>query len=206
MGDAPETDAGALIVAAYLDSEKAQVVFESLVLTDLDDGQVKGMAALVQKDTDDKVRVKETGDTRTVEGLGLGGLVGAIIGVLAGPAGVAAGAVSGAAIGAIGSMKDAGFDDDSLKAIGGALPPGAGAVVATTSAEAVERIRDKTPRSVLLASARDIAAKIEARLESGADTLMTLVISENGLSAAEVVSTPDELAMFGIELGDNLGS
>ena len=99
------------------------------------------------------------------------------------------------------ALQDAGFGDDSLKAIGGALLPRSGAIVAATSGEAVEKLRKEVPASVALAGAEDIAATIRTRLESGTDTLLTLAISEEGVSALEAVSSPSELAVFGISAG-----
>ena len=206
MSDTQETQAGALIVAAYQDASEAQTVFESLVLTDLDDGEVKGMAALVEKDANGKVRTKETGDSTAGEGAGLGAMMGALVGLLAGPQGVAIGAAGGAALGTVAALQDAGFDDDSLKTIGGALLPGSGAVVAATSAEAVGKLRKEMPASVTLAGAQDIAATIRARLESGDDSLLTLAITEEGVSALEAVTSPSTLAVFGVAAGEGVVS
>ena len=69
----------------------------------------------------------------TGKGAGIGALVGGVIGILGGPAGIAAGAAAGAAIGAIGAHTDGGFDQNSLKELGGALPAGSSALAVTTS-------------------------------------------------------------------------
>lgn len=202
MNDSQGTQAEALIIAAYRDSERAQEIFESLILIDPDSGAITGMAALVHKDADDKIHYRETEDTKVGEGVGIGALAGAFLGLLIGPAGFATATAAGAVIGGIGARKDVGFDDESLEAIGGALPPGSAAVVATTSAEAVKAIREGTPSSELLSQARDIAMRIQTRLEQGEDLLMTLAVSDDSVSAMEVVSSASELAVFGITVAD----
>lgn len=109
---------------------------------------------------------------------------------------LAAGA--GAAIGAIGSHGDAGFDNESLKEIGSALPSGTSALAVTTSKDFVEAVREQAPEGETLTLAKDIAGEINARLSARQDVLMSLVLTEEGVAARKVVSSPSEVAVFGI--------
>jgi hypothetical protein len=121
-------------------------------------------------------------------------LIGGIVGLLGGPGGL----VAGAAVGALAAHGDAGFDNKSLKEIGGALVPGSSALVATTSDKFVKEIRKQAEKGETLARAREIASDIRKHLQARRDVLYSLVITEAGVVASQVVSSPSELAVFGI--------
>ena len=87
-------------------------------------------AAVVRRDADGKLHIKETGDAGGGRGAAIGGAIGAVIGLLAGPAGVVAGGLTGAWIGGwSASAADGGIPDISLEEIGILLTPGTAAVV-----------------------------------------------------------------------------
>ena len=134
----------------------------------------------------------------TGKGAGIGALIGGVVGILGGPAGIAAGAAAGAAIGAIGAHTDGGFDQKSLKELGGALPPGSSALAVTTSQDFVEEVRKESTDEDTLSLASDIAAEISDQLNARNDVLLALVITEDGVAASKVVSSPTEVAAFGI--------
>jgi uncharacterized membrane protein len=155
-------------------------------------------AAVIRRDADGKVHIKETGDMTTGKGAGIGALIGGVIGILGGPAGVALGAGAGAAIGGIAAHSDAGFNNETLERIGGALPAGTSALAVTTSKDFVESVRDAATDEDTLTMAQDIADEISGNLNAGQDVLMALVVTEDGVAATEVVAGPDSVAVFGI--------
>jgi hypothetical protein len=134
----------------------------------------------------------------TGKGAGIGALVGGVIGLLGGPAGVAAGIAIGGGSGALAALKDSGFDNKSLKEIGAALLPGTSALAATTSQAFVEAVRKQVPEADTLSMARELATAIQDRLRARQDTLIGLLITEEGIAATQIVSSPSELAVFGI--------
>jgi len=148
------------------------------------------------------VHIKETGDMTTGKGAGIGALIGGVIGLLGGPAGVALGAGAGAAIGGLAAHGDAGFDKDSLAKIGGALPAGTSALMVTTSQDFVEIVREQAADEDTLSIASDIADQIGASLSARKDILMAMLLTEAGVAATKVVSSPDEVAVFGIAASD----
>lgn len=187
-----------MIIAGYPDESAADEALEKL-------NQAKGTgafdfddAAVVRRDSDGKTSVKETGDLRTGKGAGVGALIGGVVGVLGGPAGVALGAGAGAAIGGIAAHSDTGFDNKTLARIGGALPDSTSALVATTSKDFVEAVREAASDEDTLTFAQDIASEIRHNLNAGQDVLMALALTEDGVAASKVVSSPDTLAVFGI--------
>lgn len=155
-------------------------------------------AAVIRRDSKGKVHARETGDMSTGRGATIGAIVGGVIGLLGGPRGVAVGAGAGAAIGGLGALRDSGFSEESLKEIGAALPPGTSAVAATTSAAFVEEVRKQAEEGATLSVAEEIAADIRANLEARQDVLYSLVLTEEGVAANKVVSSPTALAVFGI--------
>ena len=68
-----------------------------------------------------------------------------------------------------------------------------------TSKDFVEAVRKQTPKGQTLTVARDIALEIHNRLAARQDTLLGLLITEEGVAATQIVSSPSELAVFGID-------
>jgi uncharacterized membrane protein len=80
-------------------------------------------AAVVSKDKEGVITVNETGDRAGLRGLGAGALIGGIVGLLFPPA-LGAAAATGAAAGGLGArLRDAGFEDNALRALADELQP-----------------------------------------------------------------------------------
>lgn len=188
----------AMLVAAFVEERGAEKALQGMKEAkksgdfDFDD------AAVIRSDDKGKVHISETGDMSTGKGAVVGGVVVGVLSLLGGPAVLAAPALAGAGMGAIAALKDSGFDNDSLKEIGAALPPGTSAIVATTSTKFVEEVRKESEQGETLSFARDIAGDIRAHLGARQDVLYTLVLTEEGIGVAKVVSSPTMLAVFGI--------
>ncbi len=76
-------------------------------------------AAVVAKDSDGKIRLRQTRDVMPGQGAASGGWVGALIGIIGGPLGVLAGGALGAAAGGLfAKLRDVGIDDDHMKEMG----------------------------------------------------------------------------------------
>jgi uncharacterized membrane protein len=191
-----------LFVAAYVDERGADQTLEALKQAKKSGEFYYDDAAVVRRDAKGKVHIKETGDMSSGKGAGIGALIGGVIGLLGGPAGVVLGAGAGAAVGGLAAHRDAGFDHKSLKEIGGALPSGTSALAATTSQDFVEAVRKQTPEEETLTRARDIASQINGHLNARQDVLMAMVLTEAGVAAGKVVSSPSEVAVFGIVASD----
>jgi uncharacterized membrane protein len=160
-------------------------------------------AAVVSRDAGGKVNITEHGDMSTGKGAGIGALIGGVIGILGGPAGVAVGAGAGAAIGGIAAHSDAGFNNETLEKIGGALPNSTSALAVTTSKDFVESVRSQATEEDALTMAQDIADEISDNLKAGQDVLMALVLTEDGVAATKVVATDDAVAVFGMAATDD---
>ena len=187
-----------MLVANYTSKNGAAAAYENLKHAK-DYGQFYFEdAAVVTRDVDGTVSIEEHGDMSTGKGAGIGALVGGVIGILGGPAGIAIGAGAGAAIGGIAAHSDAGFNNETLEKVGGALPNGTSALAVTTSTEFVESVRSQTTDADTLTMAQAIADEISSNLNAGQDVLMALVLTEDGVAARKVVVTDDAVAVFGM--------
>jgi uncharacterized membrane protein len=187
-----------MLVAAFVDEGAADEALKRLKSAKKSGEFYYDDVAVIRSDRKGKVHVKETGDMKTGTGAGIGALIGGVIGLLGGPAGVAAGIAIGGGSGAIAALKDSGFDNDSLKEIGTALPPGSSAIAATTSKAFIEGVRKQAQEGATLSVAAEIGADIRANLEARQDVLYSLVITEEGLAANKVVASSTAVAVFGI--------
>ena len=197
-GQSEGTAGVGMMVAAYVDELGADQAFDSMKQAKKEGSFYYDDAAVIRQDPKGKVHIEEMGDMSTGEGTGIGALIGGVIGILGGPAGVALGAAGGAAIGAIAAHGDAGFSQDSLKEIGGALLPGSSAIAAITSKEFVEAVRKQAPDTDRISVARELASTIHEALQARKDILLGLVVTEEGIAATRVESSPSEVAVFGI--------
>jgi uncharacterized membrane protein len=162
MSDAPLD----VVVAAFNDQTGAEAA-----LAKLKEAQKEGVikvndAALLNKDADGKLHVRETGDMTGTRGAAIGGVTGAVVGVLAGPVGWAA--IGGAAIGGlVAKLRDSGFNNKRLEQWGENLTPGSSAIVAviehTWVTELEKLLAEGAKEIASLAVEADIAAQLEAQ-------------------------------------------
>jgi uncharacterized membrane protein len=197
-GIAEEVVGVGMFIAAFVDERAAEDALKVLKQAKKSGEFYYDEAAVIRSDDKGKVHISEPGDMSTGEGAGVGALFGSVIGLLGGPAGMAIGAGAGAALGGLAAHVDAGFDNDSLKEIGAALVPGSSALVATTSQQFVEMVRRSAQSGATMSAAKEIAGTIRQNLEARQDVLYSLVITEKGVAASQVISSPTALAVFGI--------
>ena len=123
-------------------------------------------AAIIRKDDEGKLHLKETGDTSAGRGAGIGAVIGGVIGLLAGPAGVVAGAGAGTVIGGLAARGDAGFKDERLEALGASLEPGSSAVVIVVPQVWVEAVEDQLEHTAAIVKTEvldhDVAQQLAA--------------------------------------------
>ena len=119
-----------LIVAAFREEDKAAEVLARL--KEFEKEKVIGVwnAAVLVKDQDGKVSIRETAEERGIKrGAGIGAIAGGILGIIVG--GPIGGIVLGAGAGALtGKVVDLGFSDKELKDIAELMGPGSSAIIA----------------------------------------------------------------------------
>jgi uncharacterized membrane protein len=155
-----------LVVAAFPDEERAGEVLEEL--KELERMKFIGMwnAAVITKDAEGKLKLKETAEIKGVKrGAGIGAIAGGIIGILAG--GPIGGIVLGAAAGALGGkVIDLGFSDKDLKEMGDLMGPGSSAIIAVIEhkwvGELVDALEDMGAEILRQELKDEVAATIAA--------------------------------------------
>jgi uncharacterized membrane protein len=131
-----------MMVVAFEDEDKADEVLNTLKQLDVEATVDLKSAAVVKRDAEGKVRVKETRDFDAKQGAIGGAVAGGVLGLLTGK--LLVGAILGAAGGAVaGKGIDLGLNDEYLKEVGEGLGPGTSAIVALVAFERVERAMEE---------------------------------------------------------------
>ncbi len=139
-----------VIVAAFDGMDTAKEAFDDLKQLEKEKSIKIENAAILRKDHDSKLHIRDVKDMTGTRGVVLGGVTGAIVGVIAGPVGWVA--LGGAAIGGlVAKLKDGGFDNNRLEQWGDKLQPGTSALVAV-----VDHIWVRDVEAALKEDARDI--------------------------------------------------
>ena len=128
-----------VLIAAYLFEDLAEKDFDAVLkLAEAKTITVEGVA-LVQKDPDGEVHVKQTGDHLGRKGATLGGGVGLVAGLLAPPL-LAATAVGAAAGGVVGKFAKHRLSSGIGEKMDAALPPGSGGLIAIYDSDGADAV------------------------------------------------------------------
>jgi uncharacterized membrane protein len=131
----PEDDTAVeLLVASFAGDEQAEAAYNTLREAEKQGQLLTADLAIVERDENNHLSVRESQDVDAAPGALLGAGIGAILGMVAGPLGLVVAAAGGALAGGVAAEAiDAGVEDDWLRALGEALRPG-GALVAVAIA------------------------------------------------------------------------
>ncbi len=155
-----------VIIAAFDGIDSAKEAFDDLKQLEKEKSIKIENAAILQKDDDSKLHIRDVKDMTGTRGAVLGGVTGAIVGAITGPVGWVA--FGGAAIGGlVAKLKDGGFDNSRLEQWGAQLQPGTSALVAVidhTWVHDVEAALQEAARDVVTL---EIGKEISAQLEKG---------------------------------------
>jgi uncharacterized membrane protein len=137
-----ETSGHEMIVIAFEDEDKADEVLSTLKQMDVEATVDLKSAAVVKRDAEGKVRIKETKDFDAKQGAIGGAVAGGLLGLLTGR--FLVGAIVGAAGGAAaGHGIDMGLNDEYLATVGENLEDESSALVALITFERVERAMEE---------------------------------------------------------------
>jgi uncharacterized membrane protein len=181
-----------LVVAAFTDEQGAERALEDLKRAKKE--KLIGIrdAAVITRDANNKIHIKETGDMRGAKGAGIGAIVGGAVGLIFPPA-ILASAAGGAVIGGLGAkLHDAGFPDERLKEIGNTLKPGTSAIVAVIEhAWVAELERELAARGAQLMR-EAIKADVAQQLESGRSVMYTATADQGDITVDRLVEEPGQ--------------
>jgi uncharacterized membrane protein len=186
-----------LLVAAFEGEREAEEVLKGLKAARKK--RVIGIqdAAVLRRDQKGKLHIKETGDWGGGKGAAAGAAVGVTVGILTGGAGLLLGAAAAAIGGLAAKLRDSGFSDARLKALGASLQPGTSAIVAviehTWVAEMEEEMVEVGADVFTVALADDIAAQLEA----GREVAYTALAGQEGIAMGRLSVGEEDLEAGG---------
>ena len=125
-------------------------------------------AAVIVHTAQGKVKFEETADPSGKKWAARGAIAGGVVGLIFPPSIIGTAIVGGAAGGIWGKVRDKGFKDDDLKAIGQSLPPGSSAIIVIAQDRMVEQLERGLAGYERIAKhmvSADAAAAIAAQVE-----------------------------------------
>jgi uncharacterized membrane protein len=189
-----------VVLAAFKEEEAADEVLKALKAARKEHLIGIQNAAVLRRDHKNKLHVKELKDWGGGKGAAFGGALGAVVGVLAGPGALAVGA-AGALIGGLAAkLRDSGFSNERLEAIGDALQPGTSAIVAVvehTWVAELEREMEEANADVITAA---IAADVAQQLDAGREVAYAALSSADAFAAGRVAVGEDAAEVSSIVL------
>jgi len=133
-------DVDNVVVVRFSEPSKAYQALSVLKQCDADGRIALKAAAVVERTPDGKLQIPESTDNVGLIGTASGSLIGMLVGVLGGPLGLLLGWGAGALLGGAFDVDRAQEAEETLSALGRAIPPGSSAVVASVAEPAVEVI------------------------------------------------------------------
>jgi uncharacterized membrane protein len=126
-------------------------------------------AAVIVRGADGKVTFEETADPSGKKWAKRGAIAGGVVGLLFPPSIIVGAAVGGGAGGLWGKIRDKGFKDEDLKAVGESMDPGTSAIIAIAEDRVIEQLQaglegyDRIAKHALSAeAAMAVTAEVEA--------------------------------------------
>ena len=127
------------------------------------------------------------------KGAALGGVGGAAIGLVAGAA-LAVPAVVGALVGGlVAKLRDSGFSDARLQAIGEGLTPGSSAIIAVVEHKWVGKLEEALAELEVDLLTFELQADIAEQLEAGHDVAYSALATQEGFSVGRMAGNEDEI-------------
>ena len=182
-----------LVVAAFKDEDSAKEALMELKQVQKEKLIKIENAAVLRKDERGKLHIKETRDMGGGKGAVLGGVGGAAIGLIAGPALVVPVAVGALVGGLAAKLRDSGFSNQRLEALGIGLQPGTSAIVAVVEHTWVAQIEEALAEAEADVITAEIQADIAQQLEAGHEVAYSAIASEEGLALGRVAGGEDEV-------------
>jgi uncharacterized membrane protein len=181
-----------LVAAAFRDPNGADQVLQALK-----DAQSAGLVkidnvAVLTKDGEGNLHIKEPSDWGGGKGAIVGGVTGAAVGLLAGPVGWAAGL--GALIGGLAAKaRDSGFPDGRLRTLGESLRPGTSALVAVVEHRWVATLEKELAEAGAQTLTEEIGADIARELDAGRDVAYS-ALTTSGVVALDRTAVGEDSA------------
>jgi uncharacterized membrane protein len=129
-----------VFVASYDDESGAKQALHDFQAMDREGSIDLIDAAVIVHGADGKVKFEETADPSGKKWAKRGAIAGGLVGLIFPPSIIASAAVGGGAGGIWGKIRDKGFKDEDLKAVGESLEPGNSAIIAIAEDRVLDRL------------------------------------------------------------------
>lgn len=130
-----------VFVATFSDEEQGGAALKDFKAMDREGSIELIDAAVIVRGADGKVRFEETADPSGKKWAKRGAIAGGLVGLIFPPSILASAAVGAAGGGVWGKVRDKGFQDSDLEAIGQSLEPGASAIIAVAEDRVIEQLQ-----------------------------------------------------------------
>ena len=191
-----------LVVAAFKDEVGAKEALQDLKQAQRERLIKIENAAVLRKDENGKLHIKETRDMGGGKGAALGGVGGAAIGLIAGPALLVPAAVGALVGGLAAKLRDSGFSNQRLETLGESLQPGTSAIVAVVEHTWVGQVEDALAEAEADVITAEIGADIAAQLEAGHEVAYSALASQEGLALGRVAEGQDMVEAGALVIDD----
>ena len=129
-----------IFVATYDDEVQAHQALKDFQSMDREGSIELIDAAVIVRTQEGKVKFEETADPSGKKWAKRGAIAGGVVGLIFPPSLIASAAVGGGAGAIWGKVRDKGFKDEDLKAVGESMEPGTSAIVAIAEDHVIERL------------------------------------------------------------------
>jgi uncharacterized membrane protein len=182
-----------LVVAAFQDEKAADEALKELKT--LKRERLIGIenAAVIRKDENGKLHIRETADMGGGKGAVLGGVAGAAIGLIAGPALLVPAAVGALVGGLTAKLRDSGFSDERLETLGEGLTPGSSAIVAVIEHKWVAEVQKELEEAGADLVTAELQADIASQLEAGHEVAYSALATQEGFAVSREAGGEDEV-------------
>lgn len=182
-----------LVVAAFQDEKTAKAALNELKKAQRAKLIQIENAAVLRKDEKGKLHIKETGDMGGRKGAALGGVGGAAIGLVAGAALVVPAVVGALVGGLVAKLRDSGFSDARLQAIGEGLTPGSSAIIAVVEHQWVGKLEEALAEIEVDLLTLELQADIAEQLEAGHDVAYSALATQEGFAVGRMAGGEEEI-------------
>jgi uncharacterized membrane protein len=177
-----------LVVSAFQAEDGAKAALDQLRAAKKEKLIGIESAAVLRKDEDGKVHIKQTVDFGGKKGATIGGVAGAAIGVIAGPALVVPAGVGALIGGLAGKLRDTGFSKERLERLAASLTPGSSAIIAVVEHKWVGDIERAMAEAGADMVTEGLAADIAEQLEAGGEVAYTAIATKDGVAGGRLAS------------------
>jgi uncharacterized membrane protein len=183
-----------LIIAAFQDENGADAALKQIQQAKKDGWIRIDNAAVIRRDANDKLHIKDVRDMGGGKGAVIGGVIGAVVGVIFPPAVLASAGIGAVAGGLIAKFSDGGLPDSRLREIGEALKPGTSAIVAIIEHTWVAEAEAQLAAEGAQVFVNSVKADIAEQLASGHDLSYSAVTTGEAMSLDRVAGNQDEVS------------